>query len=436
MGYALFNLWREFMKTKIKTLIMTMLFMGVFIVSGLTVCAANDGYYTYTISNGEATITDCDSEIGSTTIPNTLGGYPVTSIGYMAFYNCDNLGTITIPKSITKIGERAFESCDKLSYILIPDSVASIGQRAFYNCDNLRIISLPKGITSIGDNTFYDCDSLTSIIIPDGVTNVGYKAFYSCDSLASVTIPNSIISIEGNAFYNCSNLYEVSITEMESWCNIDFADVYSNPLYYAQKLCLDGKLVSEVVIPDNVKSIENYAFYNCNSITSIIIGNGVSNIGRSAFSNCTNLNKITLPKTITFIDQYAFSKCESLSIYYIGTQDEWENVSIATNNDDLLNATIYYMGNFAIIDYDVVINAAKIVAPETGIYTIIFADYNSETNSLSNIETATITFTKETKGTVVDVPITKGFSLNIGDKIMLWSDFTNLVPKCEAYIVK
>lgn len=44
------------------------------------------GYYTYTISEGEATITDCDTSIsGDIVIPDTLGGYPVTIIGFQTF---------------------------------------------------------------------------------------------------------------------------------------------------------------------------------------------------------------------------------------------------------------------------------------------------------------------------------------------------------------
>ena len=77
---------------------------------------------------------------------------------------------------------------------------------------------------------------------------------------------------------------------------------------------------------------------------------------------------------------------------------------------------------------------AYVVAPESGTYTVIFADY--EGKKLANIEYATVTFTEETKGTALTASITKGFSLSTGDKIMLCSNMTNLVPKCEAYIVE
>ena len=71
--------------------------------------AATSGYYEYTVSDGKATITDVSTSIsGSITIPTTLGGYPVTSIGSHAFSGCTGLTSVTIGNGVTSIDDSAF----------------------------------------------------------------------------------------------------------------------------------------------------------------------------------------------------------------------------------------------------------------------------------------------------------------------------------------
>ena len=111
--------------------------------SGVTFSAGaeNSGYYTYTVYNGKATITDCDTSIsGNVVIPDTLGGYPVTSIGNLAFVYCTGLTSITIPNSVTSIGSDAFNGCKGLTSVTIGNSVTSIGDSAFGGCTGLTEI--------------------------------------------------------------------------------------------------------------------------------------------------------------------------------------------------------------------------------------------------------------------------------------------------------
>ena len=154
------------------------------------------GSLKYEVSDGEATITGCDESIsGKLVIPATLGGYPVTSIGYGAFSDCTGLTSITIPDSVTGIGYYAFCNCTALTSITIPDSVTSIGNKAFYGCVGLTSITIPAGVTGIGECAFDDCTGLTSVTILDGVTNIGDCMFSGCTGLNSNTLHRERIAL-------------------------------------------------------------------------------------------------------------------------------------------------------------------------------------------------------------------------------------------------
>ena len=276
-------------------------------------------------------------DIPSSVISNGIT-YAVTSIGDYAFDDCSGLTSITIPNSVTSIGWSAFEDCTGLTSVTIPNSVTSIGYSAFYGCSGLTSVTIPNSVTSIGDyafsgtawlnnqpdgviyagkvlytykgtmpeNTnisikegtlgiagyaFSGCSGLTSITIGNSVTSIGDYAFGYCSGLTSITIPNCVTSIGDYAFSGCTGLKEVHISDLASWCNIDFDYTSSNPLCHAQNLYLNGELVTELIIPNGVSKIKNYAFSGCSGLTSIKIPNSVTSIGSDAFLNCSNLKK-------------------------------------------------------------------------------------------------------------------------------------------------
>ena len=216
----------------------------------------------------------------------------VTSIGDYAFYDCSSLTSVTIPDSVTSIGNEAFSGCSSLTSVTIPDSVKSIGDYAFRWCESLTSVMIPDGVTDIGDYAFSGCSSLASVTIPNSVTSIGSRAFSGCSSLASVTIPDGVTSIGSYAFYGCTSLSEVHITDLARWCDISFADSYSNPLCYSQDLYLNGEQIVDLVIPDNVTCISAHAF-RCSSLRSVTIPDSVTSIGSYAFYYCRSLTSVT-----------------------------------------------------------------------------------------------------------------------------------------------
>ena len=229
------------------------------------------------------------SGLTSVTIPNS-----VISIDESAFRDCSSLTSVTIPNSVTSIGSSAFSGCSSLTSVIIGNSVTSIGKSAFSGCSGLTSVAIPNSVTSIGDQTFHGCSDLTSVTIGNSVTSIGKSAFSGCSGLTSVTIGNSVTSIGENAFSGCSGLKEVHISDIAAWCNIAFNSVDSNPLLNAHHLSLGDEEIKDLVIPEGVTAIKNYAFYGCSGLTSVTIGNSVTSIGSYAFYNCSGIRLVEM----------------------------------------------------------------------------------------------------------------------------------------------
>ena len=326
-------------------------------------------------SIGEGAFGACSS-LTSIEIPNS-----VTSIGSSAFRDCSGLTYVTIGNSVKSIGDNAFACCEGMknvgcyaetvpstgssvftsSYIAnatlyVPsasvdaykksNSWSSFGTiKAINNYDGIYYefnkttkqatviqgkekykdsVTIPEtvvtyngetyDVTSIGNYAFRGCSSLTSIEIPNSVTSIGERAFYYCSGLTSVSIPNSVTSIGIEAFSGCSGLTAVNITDLESWCKIKFGSFSFGP---AHRLYLNGSEVTDLVIPNGVTSIGNFAFESCSGLTSIIIPNSVTSIGDCAFRGCSSLTSIEIPNSVTSIGHTAFYKCTKLTFITI-----------------------------------------------------------------------------------------------------------------------
>lgn len=190
----------------------------------------------------------------------------------------------------------------------------------FYGRSSLLSIELPPTITSIGTHAFDACQNLLEISIPPLVTTIDTYAFYGCYDLKTITIPESLEKINSEAFYNCYGMRRINISSVEHWCSIKFVNSRSIPQGDAScdlnfsgatqfinvpYLYMDGEPIKDLVIPDNVTNIPDYAFEML-GIDSVHIGKSVASIGASSFYYDRRLKRITGGENVTSIQKAAF----------------------------------------------------------------------------------------------------------------------------------
>ena len=336
--------------------------------------------WIYTVSNGTASIGGGSSSAtavptattGAITIPSSLGGYPVMSIGDGAFSGYSGLASVTIPDSVTSIGNSAFCDCSELQKVTIGASLTHIGNYAFYGCWHLTGVYITDiaswcGISFGSDDYYFGSANpleyahdlylngslVTDLVIPDGVSNIAPHAFCGCN-LTSVTIPNSVTSvgdcafssdadgpgsyieynmnltnvtigagvtnIGSRAFYRRHGLSSVSIPnsvarigqDAFSACNNDITTIPGVELVDGWAVGNSGRLLGHLDLT-MVRGIADHAFYECWAVTSVAMPDNIVNIGDETFYGCSGLTSVTIPERVTIIGDSAFGDCNGLT---------------------------------------------------------------------------------------------------------------------------
>lgn len=261
----------------------------------------------------------------------------ISNIDDCAFCNCLSLQQITIPDTVTYFGNGVFSNCSSLQQFIIPNSVEEISWRLFYGCQSLQQITIPDDITFIGGFAFFGCQSLLHITIPNSIEEIGIAAFNKCRKL-TLTSKSSRFSIHGGLIID--NLYNevVSCT-----CKYDNERIPNTVTSIGDHAFFECSSLQSIIIPDSIIQIGEAAFNNCsklilisesprfsvqngllidtqynkiisytNKYNNLIIPNSVTSIGDFAFEHCSSLQQITIPDSVTSIGDWVFSECESL----------------------------------------------------------------------------------------------------------------------------
>lgn len=358
----------------------------------------------------------------------------VTTIGNNAF-SCCKLVDLPICNNVQIFGDSAFSFCDNLTRITIPNSVTTIGDKAFNACWNLTNINISSNVTSIGDLAFHNCGAIERIVVdetnlcyssddfgvlfnkvktsllqyprgndnryytvPDTVETIVYPGFSHCENLYSISLGNNLKTIGIQSFWGCTYLKSINIPgSVTTISSASFDDCVS---------------LETVTIEDGVTTIDSYSFADCKNLNNIMLPDSIICIDYHAFSGCTNLTSATIPASVTKIGFDAFSYCNSLTdVYFNGTEEQWNSIIIEEENEELLHATIHFLG-----DDEPELDSYRLQLRSDGRYsdsiaigkTIGFYTYLSKNGKLLDCERAyAISFDNAGIFEVVDTEITK-----------------------------
>ena len=312
------------MKKAISLILSVVMIISIVAGVDLSAYAVMSESYTYTVENGEATISlssySSPTPSGKITIPSEIDGYPVTRIG--DFYNCTEITNIVIPNSVKSISNNAFQDCTGLVSVTIPSSVEEIEHRAFMNCFNLQNVTIENGVKVISAWVFYNCSSLKNITLPESLEVIYGTSFYSCNNLTTITVDTD----NPNFFSQDGVLFNKSKDKLIIYPQGKNEETYSIPSGVenvgssAFRNCSNLKAIS---IPNSIIDIGAYSFTNCSNISEITIPNSVITIGESAFEECSSITKIKIPVSVASIGEGAFSDCSALVDFTVDSNNEY-----------------------------------------------------------------------------------------------------------------
>lgn len=209
--------------------------------------------------------------------------------------------------------------------------------------ENLKIPAEIDGypVVAIASMAFFGAKTLGAVTFPASLKSIGYMAFSGNAHLQKLYFErNASIACVNDAFLFCP-VKEIHIEDLETWSKSGKIPRWGEDVP-SFDLFIGNEKVENLVIPNGVTEIGAVAFYGCRKLQSVSVADSVTSIGRMAFANCVNVKKIVLGGGVKNIADNAFYGYTPEKVYYEGEAAEWENITIANNNKNFIEAPRYY----------------------------------------------------------------------------------------------
>lgn len=296
-----------------------------------------DGF-VYKLIDGKANILGVDPIADfpyEFTLPDKIDGYTISGIEEEALSKSE-IKKLIVPDSVTYLAVGAFSDFYTLEEVTLSESITVLPASIFSGCSNLKKVNLPDTITKLGTTIgslgvesnsgwqFSSCTSLEEIVLPAKIEVLPAYVFYGCKSLKKVVFPDNLTELlfEADLSYNNGN---ISVKNMRS------------------NLFMNCDSLEKIVLPATLKYIPPKIFNNCKNLTEVRIHGEVTEIMQEAFSNCKSLSFVSIGQGVTKIGENIFSDCNEITdIFYGSSLDDWNKITIADNNINLIAARKHY----------------------------------------------------------------------------------------------
>lgn len=249
------------------------------------------------------------------------------------------------------------------------------GNAPWYNYRAIiKSVVINEGVTSVGNSAFQNCTALSSVELPDSLEYIGSNAFEECISLTSFELPSGIKSIDYGVFNGCtieSLYFKGSIND---WLRIE--SMNWGFLECVDSLYISGELVENLVIPDGVKSIPNYAFKGYGKLKSVVIPASVTTIGDNAFFS-RNLVYAEFLGNAPNIGANAFYGGDGFTIYYHENTGGWSSPKW----DIYYAACVEEFSDYSVLDEDNRNSQGILFTLNESAKTAVVGDGSGETNN-------------------------------------------------------
>ena len=156
------------------------------------------------------------------------------------------------------------------------------------------------------------------VLVDPSVKNIENGAFQGCNVLESITIPSTVEAVGDNAFRKCAKLKNVVfLTKGRKWNKKRDEKKEERP----HRRCASAPSAVTEPRSSHLRSIGEWAFFNCSSLAAVKLPYGLQSIGARAFQRCSSMSITELPKTLVSVGENAFasSTMETKAAY-----DRWE----------------------------------------------------------------------------------------------------------------